>query len=49
MRYNSQLEIVTVPVGIAPLAVVTRTVKITFWPPTEGLTEDVIVVVVGAG
>jgi hypothetical protein len=38
-------EKVTVPVGVPP-ALVTTAVKVTDWPNTEGLAEEVTVVVV---
>jgi hypothetical protein len=42
----------TVPVGMLPLLAVTVAVKVTLWPNTDGLAEEVTAVVVvtaGAG
>ena len=39
---------VTLPVGVAGEVEVTFAVKVTDWPATDGFTEEVSVVVVGA-
>ena len=41
-------ENVTVPVGVPPAVLVTVAVKVTDWLPTEGFSDEVSIVVVGA-